>query len=134
MLSRTFMDDHLLLSLIKEYGNLRAVARLLEIDHPVLRAVVRKKPEINGIAQTLMQSNYRKPKELSLKYLLMMDNCAYCGVHPSMTRLGRMTLDHIVPRSVGGENNLSNMVGACEDCNTQKSDKDLLTFLLERRA
>lgn len=125
------MDDTLLMSLVREYGNLRAVASLLKVDHPVLRAVVRKKPEINVLAQSLMQSGYKKPRGVGLKNLLRQDLCSYCGIHPSSTPQGRMTIDHVEPRGGGGANTLENMAAACSSCNSKKADKDLLTFLLE---
>jgi hypothetical protein len=34
-----------------------------------------------------------------------------------------MTLDHIIPKSKGGTNIQSNLIGACESCNTKKGSK-----------
>jgi len=42
--------------------------------------------------------------------------CAYCG------RTGT-TLDHVVPRSRGGQTSWTNCVAACERCNVKKADK-----------
>ena len=48
--------------------------------------------------------------------------CQYCGV-----RLGSrdVTLDHIVPRSLGGQTTWTNVVCSCMRCNTKKGDKSL---------
>lgn len=123
--------DALIEGLLRDYGNLRAVANVIGIEHPVLRAIVRRKPHINKKAQKLMQNKFKKPTEFSLKRLLRYDLCAYCGIHPSDTPDGRMTIDHVVPRASGGENNLSNMAGSCYNCNQAKASKDLLGFMLE---
>lgn len=46
--------------------------------------------------------------------------CAYCGNHPPDVLL---EVDHIVPRSAGGSDEMSNLVTACWDCNRGKSDR-----------
>jgi len=43
--------------------------------------------------------------------------CQYCG----STR--KLTIDHVMPRSRGGEDTWENMVVACSSCNTKKSDR-----------
>lgn len=47
--------------------------------------------------------------------------CHYCGVQ-MVRRGGRnmFTLDHVIPRSRGGSNALSNLVGCCTECNNDK--------------
>ena len=44
--------------------------------------------------------------------------CGYCG---SSTR--KLTLDHIVPRSRGGESVWENVVASCAPCNRRKGDR-----------
>jgi 5-methylcytosine-specific restriction endonuclease McrA len=46
--------------------------------------------------------------------------CQYCGEKKSATAL---TLDHILPRSRGGDNSPVNIVTACMPCNNRKSDR-----------
>jgi 5-methylcytosine-specific restriction endonuclease McrA len=46
--------------------------------------------------------------------------CQYCGRKPAHDEC---TLDHIVPRSLGGETNWTNCVLACYQCNSQKADR-----------
>jgi 5-methylcytosine-specific restriction endonuclease McrA len=43
--------------------------------------------------------------------------CQYCGA----TR-GAMTIDHVIPRKVGGNDTWENMVCACVACNNKKGD------------
>ncbi len=42
--------------------------------------------------------------------------CAYCGVKAE-------TIDHVVPRSRGGEHSWENCVACCADCNHRKADR-----------
>lgn len=52
--------------------------------------------------------------------------CAYCGVETCFTgRDGpKATVDHVVPKSKGGLDHLSNCVVACEACNAAKADQE----------
>jgi len=45
--------------------------------------------------------------------------CQYCGSTKNLT------IDHIIPRSRGGEDSWENLVVACMPCNTRKSDRYL---------
>lgn len=57
--------------------------------------------------------------------IVLHDPCAYCG-----TTERKITLDHVVPLSRGGEHGPANLVGVCEYCNKSKSTKTILEFLL----
>jgi 5-methylcytosine-specific restriction endonuclease McrA len=46
--------------------------------------------------------------------------CQYCGEKKPASEL---TLDHILPRSHGGDNSPVNIVTACVPCNNRKSDR-----------
>lgn len=52
--------------------------------------------------------------------VLRRDNysCAYCGKHAT-------TIDHVVPKSKGGESSWTNVVASCRKCNEKKADKSL---------
>lgn len=58
--------------------------------------------------------------------------CQYCGARPG---LGRLTFDHVIPRSRGGLTDWTNIVTACSDCNTLKADRSLeqVGFRLARK-
>lgn len=45
--------------------------------------------------------------------------CQYCGSKK------HLTLDHIIPRSRGGQHTWDNVVTACERCNSKKGDRIL---------
>lgn len=48
--------------------------------------------------------------------------CVYCGVRPPNVVL---EVDHIIPVSKGGLNNIENLVTSCYECNRGKSNKTL---------
>ncbi len=48
------------------------------------------------------------------------DTCQYCGEQPGRIFL---TIDHVVPRSQGGQTVWDNVVTACRDCNHKKGGR-----------
>ena len=52
--------------------------------------------------------------------LLLRDNfsCVYCGVNSESG--DTLHIDHVIPKSIGGPDNVSNLVTACEKCNLEK--------------
>jgi 5-methylcytosine-specific restriction endonuclease McrA len=61
-------------------------------------------------------------RALSRKNILMRDRntCQFClRVLPA----SELTLDHIVPRSRGGESTWENLVACCHPCNNRKGDR-----------
>ncbi len=61
-------------------------------------------------------------RALSRKNILMRDRntCQFCGHAMPASDL---TLDHIVPRSRGGESSWENLVACCHPCNNRKGDR-----------
>jgi len=57
---------------------------------------------------------------LSRKNILRRDNykCAYCGRSDLM-----LTVDHIIPKSKGGNDSWENLITACTKCNNIKGDR-----------
>ena len=51
--------------------------------------------------------------------------CVYCGDQPE-----RITMDHVVPISKGGNHTASNVVPACGPCNSSKSANDPPPFVV----
>mgnify|MGYP003947876073 CR=1 FL=1 len=47
--------------------------------------------------------------------------CQYCGIKP---KYDESTIDHVVPKSRGGETSWTNCVLACYRCNSQKADRE----------
>lgn len=59
--------------------------------------------------------------------------CAYCSAALTPDNMNGGTsafvVEHVVPVSHGGPNNLANYVPACSGCNSSKSDAHVLTFI-----
>ena len=63
-----------------------------------------------------------KNRTLSRKNILLRDHstCQYCGRQLSASEL---TLDHVHPRSRGGESTWDNLVACCKACNHRKGSR-----------
>ena len=61
-------------------------------------------------------------RKISRRALFARDNwrCQYCG-----TEGGKLTLDHVVPRSRGGNSTWENVVTSCAPCNLRKGNRML---------
>src|SRR2546423_13080691 len=59
-------------------------------------------------------------RKISRRALFARDGwrCVYCG-----TSGGRLTLDHVIPRSRGGESVWENVVTSCAPCNLRKGNR-----------
>jgi 5-methylcytosine-specific restriction endonuclease McrA len=61
---------------------------------------------------------YRRRSPLNRRAVFARDHhrCQYCGAAAE-------NLDHVVPRSRGGDHTWENVVAACRSCNTRKGDR-----------
>lgn len=77
-----------------------------------------KKPSIIRVPNYIRHGHQKVP--LTRANIFKRDNykCVYCGEH----HRGAMTLDHVVPRSKGGEDSFENLVTCCMPCNFEKDD------------
>ena len=66
--------------------------------------------------------NFYSRVELNRKNIFKRDNnqCQYCGSSENLT------VDHIIPKSKGGESTWHNLVTACNRCNNKKDNKSLV--------
>ena len=48
--------------------------------------------------------------------------CAHCGNHTSAQN---QTVDHIIPKSLGGTDDLRNLMPLCRKCNAKRTTKDI---------
>jgi 5-methylcytosine-specific restriction endonuclease McrA len=64
----------------------------------------------------------RQNRSVSRKGILLRDGsaCQYCG---AQLPAGRLTLDHVVPRSRHGLSTWENLVACCFGCNNRKGDR-----------
>jgi 5-methylcytosine-specific restriction endonuclease McrA len=98
-------------------------AELMEsYEHMMLRSVNMALP----LPSVLRLNHYvrvvRKETPLTKCNVFRRDNhrCQYCG-----RTAGTLTVDHVVPRSLGGTETWENLVCACTDCNSRKGDRQL---------
>lgn len=85
-------------------------------------------PEIEGVEYqqgTLYGTEVRE-------YLLHKYNhtCIYCGTRPAV----QGTIEHIVPRSMGGSDRVDNLAWACYACNQKRSNQPLAQFVGAEKA
>ncbi len=68
----------------------------------------------------LIRVLYRNRVPFSKRNVLVRDGfrCAYCG-----QETGRLTIDHIIPKSRGGRTSFENCVSACRRCNARKGSR-----------
>lgn len=58
------------------------------------------------------------------------DYCWYCGKEMEPSEL---TVDHVFPRSKGGNNDMDNIIMVCKSCNSSKGNMDLFEWFCEVR-
>lgn len=57
------------------------------------------------------------------------NRCAYCGATPIVDEsLTDLTIDHVRPKSSGGEDRTSNCIPACQKCNQDKSSQEWVAW------
>ena len=90
----------------------------------VLRSARAEFPVPSVIRRRIYINIRRRQEASSMKRLriYMRDKfrCQYCG---EKKPAGELTLDHILPRSRGGDNSPVNIVTACLACNNRKGDR-----------
>ena len=90
------------------------VLRSARTEFPV-PSVVRRRIYIN-VRQRREASGMKRARI----YMRDKFRCQYCGVKKTV---GDLTLDHILPRSRGGDNSPMNIVTACVVCNNRKGSR-----------
>jgi 5-methylcytosine-specific restriction endonuclease McrA len=79
-------------------------------------------PEISGV---MYQQGELAGYEVREYLLTKFDRrCVYCGATDT-----RLEIEHVVPRSLGGSNRVSNLTIACHPCNQTKGNQDIKDFL-----
>lgn len=73
----------------------------------------------NGGSHTLL--------ELKEKFASFGDVCFYCGCG------GELTVDHDIPLSRGGTDDIDNILPACRSCNSRKNSLTAVEFFASRR-
>lgn len=85
-----------------------------------LKSYVKMGKRRHGFTQPSHQNVFVRDKE----------KCAYCG---SRLTLRSCTKDHVIPRSKGGLDILTNVVACCNSCNARKADRTVADSGLKLR-
>ncbi|MEI7811086.1 MAG: HNH endonuclease, partial [Ignavibacteria bacterium] len=113
---------------------------ICNVRKAVILIILNKAQTVSGKADKYLHSSYKSitwPSVIRLnkfvpvpyrkvivtrKNILKRDQykCSYCGRGDLA-----LTVDHIIPKSRGGEETWENLVAACIVCNNRKSDKTL---------
>ena len=97
----------------------RGKAHSVETADEVVRSVYEDFPIPSVVRLQRYIHAPRRRVVLSKRNILKRDNhqCQYCGSSDK-----KLTIDHIVPRKIGGQETWENLVCACVACNNKKGD------------
>jgi 5-methylcytosine-specific restriction endonuclease McrA len=99
-------------------GNAEVIEHYDEVFHTVSKTVAYYKPSIIRINR-FVNLEYREVP-LTKNNIFKRDDytCVYCGSQKEKL----LTIDHVIPRSKGGNDKWDNVVTACNKCNNEKAD------------
>jgi 5-methylcytosine-specific restriction endonuclease McrA len=102
----------------------KGVARMEEHNGHLLHSAKLTMPAPSVIRLAEYRHIPHERRSLSRKNILLRDQftCQYCGV---VFQPADLTLDHIVPRSGGGNSTWENLVACCKRCNHKKGSHTL---------
>jgi 5-methylcytosine-specific restriction endonuclease McrA len=97
-------------------------AEVLHTNHSTIRTV---HGTIDSPSVVKLRYHVKRPMpelRLSRRSILARDNytCQYCGQQSK-----DLTVDHVVPKRLGGKSTWENLVCCCKKCNAKKGDKTL---------
>jgi hypothetical protein len=111
---------HIVMGKARAEENTDRVFRSQKLEIPVPRSIV-----LLG-SQVKVPKHMYRPASPTMENLLLRDEgCQYCGrTTAELRRLGlRVTRDHVMPQSRGGQNTFRNLVVACAPCNNAKGNR-----------
>lgn len=134
-LNRTRVKGWLAPSLMSRVENvitwvnrLRKLAPIAAISQELVRfdTQIMENPEVSGVEyQQGELAGYEVREYLLEKFDRQ---CVYCGAVDT-----RLEIEHLIPRSKGGSNRVSNLAIACHKCNQKKGAKDIKDFLSKKK-
>jgi len=97
-------------------------ANLVVNGRGVIHSVNHSFPRPSIIRLEAMIKKPRPRVKLTKKEIFRRDKftCQYCG-----NKKKNLTIDHIIPRHMGGEHNWTNVITACANCNHKKGGRKL---------
>jgi 5-methylcytosine-specific restriction endonuclease McrA len=82
-------------------------------DHYIQNLITMQSPEAKRLWRYAIKEHFNH-------------TCVYCGEHHEPQKL---TLDHVKPKCIGGEDLTSNLVPACRRCNQDKGSEHWLSWM-----
>lgn len=82
---------------------------------------VRRKAHINATVDKITVKQWNEIKAA------FQHHCVYC-----LKKFARLTMDHIIPLSRGGDHTAGNIVPACGRCNSSKKARHHLDFVADK--
>jgi len=97
-------------------------ANLVMNGRGYIRTVSKAFPRPSIIRLSHMIKRPRQHVHLTKREILRRDNytCQYCG-----RKMPHLTIDHVIPRHLGGNHTWENLVAACPSCNHHKGGRTL---------
>ncbi len=97
-------------------------ANLVLNGRGIIQTVSRSYPRPSIIRLGMMVKRPRPRVKLNKREIFRRDNyiCQYCG-----QRKNNLTVDHVVPRRLGGDHSWENLVTACASCNHRKGGRTI---------
>ncbi len=95
-------------------------AEVLETHPTTVHSPSRSFPSPSVIRMVYLIHRPRPRVKLTRREVFIRDHytCQYCG-----RQAGDLTIDHVVPKSKGGEHTWENLVSACKACNHRKAGR-----------
>ena len=100
-----------------------------EVYHPLLKEIVLYPPPLH-FARGKSKSGSSRFRAKRRKLYAQSDRCFYCK---KVLLFEESTLDHKVPKSKGGSNDIENFVLSCKKCNGKKGSSSYEDFLNEQQ-
>ena len=97
-------------------------------------AVLKSLPKEILSEKELKEINRRKNINSSTRYSILERagfKCQCCGVKPLKNNNITLHVDHIIPRSLGGSDNIDNLQILCNKCNLSKQDRFIVNHNID---
>ena len=112
-------------------ASVKATPFCIDVGTSPLHCAIHGRDGLSWGRSLLLRSKRRKGIDLALLHLqwlkaLKKDPCCYCGGKGG-------SIEHIVPRTVLKGTHWENKSGACQKCNSKKSNQKLIWFLVIHR-